>query len=38
VKRDHRQRRIGELDPDVDLAEIHRIMVAHELPWDMTPC
>jgi ER-bound oxygenase mpaB/B'/Rubber oxygenase, catalytic domain len=35
VKRDHWQRRIGQLDPDVDFAEIYRIMVAHEFPWDM---
>jgi hypothetical protein len=36
VKRDHWQRRIAELDPDVDFAEIYRIMGAHEFPWDMT--
>jgi hypothetical protein len=36
VKRDHWQRRIAQLDPDVDFAEIYRIMAAHEFPWDMT--
>jgi hypothetical protein len=36
VKRDHWQRRIGQLDPDADFAEIYRIMAAHEFPWDMT--
>ena len=35
VKRDHWQRRIAQLDPDVDFAEIYRIMAAHEFPWDM---
>jgi uncharacterized protein (DUF2236 family) len=34
--RDHWQRRIAELDPDVDFAEIYRIMGAHEFPWDLT--
>ncbi|WP_037502879.1 oxygenase MpaB family protein, partial [Solirubrobacter soli] len=34
--RDHWQRRIAELDPDVDYAEIYRIMGAHEFPWDVT--
>jgi hypothetical protein len=36
VGRDHWQRRIAQLDPDVDFAEIYRIMAAHEFPWDMT--
>jgi hypothetical protein len=36
VERDHWQRRIEQLDPDVDFAEIYRIMAAHEFPWDMT--
>jgi mpaB/rubber oxygenase-like protein len=35
VKRDHWQRCIERLDPDVDFAEIYRIMGAHEFPWDM---
>ena len=33
--RDHWLRRIEALDPEVDYAEIYRIMVAHEFPWDM---
>jgi len=36
VKRDHWQRQIAQLDPDVDFAEIYRIMAAHEFPWDVT--
>jgi uncharacterized protein (DUF2236 family) len=36
VARDHWQRKIAELDPDVDFAEIYRIMGAHEFPWDIT--
>jgi uncharacterized protein (DUF2236 family) len=36
VKRDHWQRRIGQLDPDVEFVEIYRIMAGHEFPWDMT--
>jgi hypothetical protein len=36
VERDGWQRRIGALDPDVDFAEIYRIMATHEFPWDMT--
>jgi GNAT superfamily N-acetyltransferase len=36
VRRDYWQRRIAELDPEVDFAEIYRIMGAHEFPWDMT--
>jgi uncharacterized protein (DUF2236 family) len=36
VKRDHWQRRIEALDPDVDFLEIYRIMGGHEYPWDMT--
>src|SRR5690349_11139006 len=36
VRRDHWQRRIAELDPDADFAEIYRIMAAHEFPWDVT--
>jgi hypothetical protein len=35
VKRDHWQRRIEQLDPDVDFVEIYRIMGGHEFPWDM---
>jgi hypothetical protein len=35
VRRDHWQRRIAQLDPDVDFAEIYRIMAAHEFPWDV---
>ena len=36
MKRDHWQRRIGQLDPGADFAEIYRIMFTHEFPWDMT--
>ena len=36
MDRYHWRRRIEQLDPDVDFAEIYRIMVAHEFPWDMT--
>jgi hypothetical protein len=36
VRRDHWQRRIAQLDPDADFAEIYRIMAAHEFPWDVT--
>jgi uncharacterized protein (DUF2236 family) len=36
VERDGWQRRIEQLDPDVDFAEIYRIMATHEFPWDMT--
>jgi hypothetical protein len=36
VSRDHWQRRIEALDPEVDFAEIYRIMGAHEFPWDVT--
>ncbi len=36
MARDHWQRRIDRLDPDVDYAEIYRIVAAHEFPWDMT--
>src|SRR3954454_14435674 len=36
MKRDHWQRRIRQLDPEVDFAEIYRIMGAYEFPWDMT--
>jgi ER-bound oxygenase mpaB/B'/Rubber oxygenase, catalytic domain len=36
VERDHWQRRIEQLDPEVDFAEIYRIMAAYEFPWDMT--
>jgi hypothetical protein len=35
MERDHWLRRIEALDPHVDYAEIYRIMVAHEFPWDM---
>src|SRR4051794_31319397 len=34
--RDHWQRHIEQLDPDVDYAEIYRILGAHEFPWDIT--
>jgi len=36
VDRYHWRRRIEQLDPEVDFADIYRIMVAHEFPWDMT--
>jgi uncharacterized protein (DUF2236 family) len=36
VRRDHWQRYIEGLDPDVDFVEIYRIMGGHEFPWDMT--
>ena len=36
MKRDHWQRRIERLDPEVDFAEIYRVMATHEFPWDMT--
>jgi hypothetical protein len=36
VKRDHWQKRIEQLDPDVEFVEIYRIMGRHEFPWDMT--
>ena len=36
ARRDHWQRRIAQLDPDADFAEIYRIMSAHEFPWDVT--
>ena len=36
MRRDHWQRRIEQLDPDVDFVEIYRIMAGHEFPWDMT--
>lgn len=36
LDRMHWQRRIGELDPETDYAEIYRIVAAHEFPWDMT--
>ena len=35
MKRDHWQRRIAELDPEVDYVEIYRILGAHEFPWDL---
>ena len=35
MKRDHWQRRIRQLDPEVDFAEIYRIMATLEFPWDM---
>jgi hypothetical protein len=35
MDRDHWLRRIERLDPGRDFAEIYRIMVAHEFPWDM---
>jgi uncharacterized protein (DUF2236 family) len=36
VNRGHWQRRIEQLDPDVEFVEIYRIMAGHEFPWDMT--
>jgi hypothetical protein len=36
VQRDHWQRRIEALDPEVDFLEIYRIMGGREYPWDMT--
>jgi uncharacterized protein (DUF2236 family) len=36
VERDHWQRRIEQLDPDVEFVEIYRIMAGYEFPWDMT--
>jgi hypothetical protein len=36
VRRDHWQRRIAELDPDREFAEIYRITAGYEFPWDMT--
>ncbi|MDA0173899.1 DUF2236 domain-containing protein [Solirubrobacter taibaiensis] len=36
MKRDHWQRRIAELDPHTDYAEIYRITAGHEFPWDLT--
>ena len=36
MQRDHWQREIARLDPEVDYAEIYRIMGAHEFPWDLT--
>jgi ER-bound oxygenase mpaB/B'/Rubber oxygenase, catalytic domain len=35
MHRDHWLRQIERLDPGRDFAEIYRIMVAHEFPWDM---
>ena len=35
MRRDHWLRRIEALDPESDHAEVYRIMVAHEFPWDM---
>ena len=35
MRRDHWARRIAQLDPATDFAEIYRILVAHEFPWDM---
>ena len=35
LARDHWQRRIAALDPDVDYLEIYRIIGGHEFPWDM---
>jgi len=35
MRRDLWLRRIETLDPAVDYAEIYRIMVAYEFPWDM---
>lgn len=35
MARDHWSRRIAQLDPATDFAEIYRILVAHEFPWDM---
>ncbi len=36
MKRDHWQRHVERLDPEVDFAEIYRVMATHEFPWDMT--
>ena len=36
MRRDHWQRRIEALDPEVDFLEIYRILGGHEFPWDMT--
>jgi hypothetical protein len=36
LDRDHWQQRIQRLDPEVDFAEIYRIMATYEFPWDMT--
>ena len=36
MARDHWQRKIEQLDPEVDFAEIYRILGAHEFPWDIT--
>jgi hypothetical protein len=36
MRRDVWERRIRELDPDVDFVEIYRIMAAYDFPWDMT--
>lgn len=35
LPRDHWQRRIADLDPEVDWAEIYAIALEHEFPWDM---
>jgi hypothetical protein len=35
MDRQHWLRQIERLDPGRDFAEIYRIMVAHEFPWDM---
>ena len=35
MRRDHWARRTAQLDPAADFAEIYRILVAHEFPWDM---
>lgn len=35
LPRDHWQRRVAELDPREDWAEIYAITIEHEFPWDM---
>jgi hypothetical protein len=35
VERLHWAKRIAQLDPHDDAAEIYRILVSHEFPWDM---
>lgn len=35
MRRDHWSQRVAQLDPATDFAEIYRILVAHEFPWDM---
>jgi ER-bound oxygenase mpaB/B'/Rubber oxygenase, catalytic domain len=35
VQRDYWAHRIAQLDPTTEFAQIYRILVAHEFPWDM---